>query len=114
LILWRNRQTEDHLVLRSKPRNRRGDFEAQITKTVAAGFETQIGKPSQNLGFEAQSRNPPPVLRSNQEKPSQQVLRPNRQKLSQQFLSPKPPETVATGFEAKPEKIIPVVLSLNH
>jgi hypothetical protein len=31
-VLWRNRQTEAHLVLRVKPRNRRGDFEAQITK----------------------------------------------------------------------------------
>jgi hypothetical protein len=30
--LWHNRQTEAHLVLRHKPRNRRGDFEAQITK----------------------------------------------------------------------------------
>jgi hypothetical protein len=30
--LWRNRQTEAHLVLRPKPRNCRGDFEAQITK----------------------------------------------------------------------------------
>jgi hypothetical protein len=31
-VLWRNRQTEAHLVLRPKPKNRRGDFEAQITK----------------------------------------------------------------------------------
>jgi hypothetical protein len=31
-ILWRNRQTEVCLVLRTKPRNHRGDFEAQITK----------------------------------------------------------------------------------
>jgi hypothetical protein len=81
---------------------------------VAAGFKTQTGKPSQHLGFKAQPRNPPPVLRPNREKPSQQVLRPNRQKLSQQVLSPKPPETVATGFEAKLEKIIPVVLRVNH
>jgi hypothetical protein len=27
-ILWRNRQTEARLVLRPKPRNRRGNFEA--------------------------------------------------------------------------------------
>jgi hypothetical protein len=31
-VLLRNRQTEAHLVLRPKPRNCRGDFEAQITK----------------------------------------------------------------------------------
>jgi hypothetical protein len=32
-VLWRNRQTEVHLVWRPKLRNRRGDFEAQITKS---------------------------------------------------------------------------------
>jgi hypothetical protein len=31
-ILWHNRQTEAHLILKSKPRNCRDDFEAQITK----------------------------------------------------------------------------------
>jgi hypothetical protein len=31
LVLWPNRQTEACLVLRPKPRNHRGDFEAQIT-----------------------------------------------------------------------------------
>jgi hypothetical protein len=32
LVLWRNRQTKVCLVLRPKPRNCHGDFEAQITK----------------------------------------------------------------------------------
>jgi hypothetical protein len=31
-ILWRNRQTKARLVLRLKPRNRRGNFEVQIIK----------------------------------------------------------------------------------
>jgi hypothetical protein len=31
-VLWCNLQIESRLVLRSKPRNRRGNFEAQITK----------------------------------------------------------------------------------
>jgi hypothetical protein len=31
-ILWRNRQIEAHLVLMLKLKNRRGDFEAKITK----------------------------------------------------------------------------------
>jgi hypothetical protein len=30
--LWCNQQTVAHLILRPKPRNLRGDFEAQITK----------------------------------------------------------------------------------
>jgi hypothetical protein len=55
-VLWRNRQTKTPLVLRPKLRNRRGDFEAQITKPVAAGFEAQTGKSSTTL-----------VLRLNQE-----------------------------------------------
>jgi hypothetical protein len=32
LVLWCNRQTVTHLILRHKPRNHHGDFEAQITK----------------------------------------------------------------------------------
>jgi hypothetical protein len=31
-VLWRNRQTEAHLVLRFKPRSHHDDFEAQIMK----------------------------------------------------------------------------------
>jgi hypothetical protein len=54
--LWRNRQTEAHLVLRPKLRNRRGDFESQITKpelpvlrhkpgeTVTTSFEAKLEK----------------------------------------------------------------------
>jgi hypothetical protein len=53
-VLWRNRQTKACLVLRPNPRNRRGDFEAQIIKPEL------------------------PVLRPSWQKPSQQVLRPNR------------------------------------
>jgi hypothetical protein len=31
-VLWRNRKTITRLVLRLKPRNRRGDFDPQIIK----------------------------------------------------------------------------------
>jgi hypothetical protein len=55
-VLWRNRQTEAHLVLRPKSRNRRGDFDAPNHQTRAAGFEAQTRKPSTTL-----------VLRLNQE-----------------------------------------------
>jgi hypothetical protein len=55
-VLWRNRQTEAHLVLRPKPRNHRGDFEPPNHLTRAAGFEAQTEKPSTTL-----------VLRLNQE-----------------------------------------------
>jgi hypothetical protein len=32
LVLWRNRETEAYLALRSKPKNHHGDFKAQIIK----------------------------------------------------------------------------------
>jgi hypothetical protein len=44
-VLWRNRQTEAHLVLRPKPRNRRGDFDAQITKPELPVLRLKPGNP---------------------------------------------------------------------
>jgi hypothetical protein len=44
-VLWRNRQTEAHLILRPKPRNRRGDFEAQITKPEMSVLRPKLGNP---------------------------------------------------------------------
>jgi hypothetical protein len=73
-----------------KPRNRRSDFEAQITKpnmpvlmpklgeTIASSFEAKLEK-TIAVGFEA-----------------------------------KPPETVTTGFEVKPVKTVRVILRPNH
>jgi hypothetical protein len=43
-ILWRKQQTEARLVLRSKPRNCRDDFEAQTEKPEATGFEAKPGE----------------------------------------------------------------------
>jgi hypothetical protein len=70
------------MVLRPKPRNRRGDFETQITKTEMPILRA---KPEETIAtsFEAKPRNPPPVLRPNREKPSPPVLRPNWRKPSQ-------------------------------
>jgi hypothetical protein len=48
-VLWRNRQIEAHLILRHKPRNRRGDFKAPNHQTIAASFEAQTRKPSTTL-----------------------------------------------------------------
>jgi hypothetical protein len=90
LVLWCNRQTQARLVLRPKPRNHRGDFEAQITKpellvlspklgeTITTSFVDKLEK-TVTAGFEA-----------------------------------KPLETVATSFEAKPMKTVQVVLRPNH
>jgi hypothetical protein len=45
-VLWGNRQTVARLVLRHKPRNRRGDFEAQITKPKLPVLRPKPGNPS--------------------------------------------------------------------
>jgi hypothetical protein len=44
-VLWCSRQTEAHLVLRHKPRNCRGDFEAQITKPKLSVLRPKPGNP---------------------------------------------------------------------
>jgi hypothetical protein len=44
-VLRRNRQTKAHLVLRPKPRNRHGDFEAQITKPELPVLRPKPGNP---------------------------------------------------------------------
>jgi hypothetical protein len=80
-VLWRNRQTEARLVLRPKPRNRRGDFEAQITKPKL------------------------PVLRPKPENPQSPWFWGSTKKSTTSFEA-KPGEIVATSFEAKLEKTI--------
>jgi hypothetical protein len=70
LILCCNRQIEACLVLRSKPRNHHGDFEAQIIKSELPVLRSKLGNPK------------PLVLMPNREKPSPPVLRPNWRKLS--------------------------------
>jgi hypothetical protein len=80
-VLWRNRQTEACLVLRPKPRNRRGDFEAQITKLELPVLRPKPGNP------------PPPWFWGSTKKPTTD-------------FEAKPGETVATSFEAKLEKTV--------
>jgi hypothetical protein len=81
VVLWRNRQTEVCLVLRLKPRNRRGDFEAQIIKPELPVLMPKPGNP------------PPPWLRGSTKKPTD-------------GFEVKPGETIATSFEAKLEKTV--------
>jgi hypothetical protein len=101
-ILWRNRQTKAHLVLRPKPKNHRGDFEAKITK-----LELPVLRPNRktlhHLGFEA--------------KPGETAATSFEAKLEKTIAAgfeAKPLETVATGFEAKPIKTVRVVLRPNY
>jgi hypothetical protein len=123
--LWRNRQTEAYLVLRLKLRNRRGDFDGQITK-----LELSVLKPK--------PENPPPPwfwgstkkpTTDFETKPGETVATSFEAKLEKTIdtsfeakpektitegFDAKPPETVTTGFEAKPVKTVRVVLRPNH
>jgi hypothetical protein len=67
-VLWHTWQTEACLVLRPKPRNRRGDFEAKIIKLELSVLRPKLRNPK------------PPILRPNQEKPPSLILRSNRRK----------------------------------
>jgi hypothetical protein len=99
--LWRNRQTEAHLVLRSIPRNRHGDFEAQITKP-----ELPVLRPK--------PRNPPPLwFWGSTKKPTTGFEAKLGETVTTSFKT-KLEKTIATGFEAKPMKTVRVVLRPNH
>jgi hypothetical protein len=69
------------MVLRPKPRNRRDDFDAQISKTKLSVLRSKPRNP------------PPPWFWGSTKKPTID-------------FEVKPGETVATGFEAKPAKIV--------
>jgi hypothetical protein len=100
--LWRNRQTKTHLILRVKPRNRRGDFEVQITKPKLPVLRPNPPPPwfwgstkKPTTGFEA--------------KPGETVATRFEAKLEKTIATgfeAKPEKTVGTGFEAKPEKTV--------
>jgi hypothetical protein len=87
--LWCNRQIEACLILRSKPRNRRGDFEAKITKSELPVLRPKPGNP------------PPPWFWSSTKKPTTGFEAKPGETVAAGFES-KLLETVAAGFEAKP------------
>jgi hypothetical protein len=112
-VLWRNRQIEAHLVLRPKSRNRRSDFEAQITKPELPVLRPKPENP------------PPPWFWGSTKKPAADFEAKPGETIATSFeaklektvaagFEAKPPETVTTGFEAKPAKTVRVVLRPNH
>jgi hypothetical protein len=103
--LWRNRQTEVCLILKLKPRNRRGDFEAQLTKPELSVLRPKPENPA------------PPWFSGSTKKPTAGFEAKSRETIATSFkaklvktvvagFEAKPLETVATGFEAKPTKIV--------
>jgi hypothetical protein len=100
-VFWCNRQAEACLVLRHKPRNRRGDFEAQITKPELPVLRPKLENP------------PPPWFRGSTKKPTAGFEAKPGETVTTSFDA-KLEKTVATGFEAKPVKTVRVVLRPNH
>jgi hypothetical protein len=113
------------LVLKPKPRNRRGDFDAQITKPklpvlrlkpgnppppwfwgstkkLTAGFEI---KPGETVATSFEAKLEKTVATGFEAKPEKTITG---------GFEAKPLETVTTGFEAKPAKTAQVVLRPNH
>jgi hypothetical protein len=101
------------MVLRPKPRNRRSDFETQITKP-----ELSVLRPK--------PENPPPpwfwgstkkLITGFEAKLRETVATSFEVKLEKTVATGfevKPVKTVATGFEVKPAKTVRVVLRSNH
>jgi hypothetical protein len=125
LVLWRNRQTETHLVLRSKPRNHRDDFDAQITKPELPILRHKLGNPplpwfwgstkKPTTGFEAKPEKT--VTTSFEAKLMKTVVAGFEAKPLETIgtgFEAKPVKTVTAGFEAKPAKTVWVVLRPNH
>jgi hypothetical protein len=99
--LWRNQQTDAHLVLRPKPRKCRSDFEAQITKPELPVLRPKLGNP------------PPPWFWGSTKKTTTGFEAKPGETVTTSF-EVKPEKTVATGFEAKPAKTVQVVLRPNR
>jgi hypothetical protein len=99
--------------LRPKPRNRRVNFEAQITKPELPVLRPKLGN------------SPPPWFRGSTKKPATGFEAKAGETVATSFevklektvatgFEAKPLETVAIGFEAKPAKTVRVVLRPNH
>jgi hypothetical protein len=89
------------LVLRPKPRNRRGHFEAQITKLELPVLRPKPGNP------------PPPWFWGSTKKLTTGFEAKPEETIATSFEA-KLEKTVVAGFEAKPMKTVRVVLRPNH
>jgi hypothetical protein len=89
------------LVLRHKPRNCRGDFEAQITKPELPILRPKLENP------------PPPWFWGSTKKPTTGFEAKPGKTVATSFEA-KLMKTVAAGFEAKPLETVRVVLRSNN
>jgi hypothetical protein len=101
------------MVLRTKPRNHRGNFNAQIIKPELPVLSLKSGNPSPSW-FWGPTKKPTTGFEA---KPGETVTTSFEVKLEKTVATgfeAKPLENVATGFVAKPAKTVRVVLRPNH
>jgi hypothetical protein len=89
------------MVFRPKPRNRRGHFEAQITKPELAVLRPKPGNP------------PPPWFWGSTKKPTTNFEVKPGETVATNFEA-KLEKTIAASFEAKPLETVQVLLRPNH
>jgi hypothetical protein len=110
--LWCNRQTEAHLILSHKTRNRCSDFEVQITKPKLPVLRSKL----ENLPppwFWGSTKKPTTGFKA---KPGETIVTSFEAKLEETIavgFEVKPLETVATGFEAKPLETVTTSFEAN-
>jgi hypothetical protein len=124
-VLWRNWQTEAHLILMHKPRNHRGDFDVQITNLKLLVLRPKPENPPPPW-FWGSTKKPTTGIEAKLEKSVATDFEAKPEKTVTPGFKAKPPETVTTGFEAKPTetvttgfeakpvKTVRVVLRPNH
>jgi hypothetical protein len=101
------------MVLRHKPRNRRGDFEAQITKSELSVLRPKPENPAPPWFWGSTKKS----TASFEAKPGKTVTTSFEVKLEKTVTTgfeAKPAKTIAAGFEAKPLETVQVVLRSNH
>jgi hypothetical protein len=103
--LWHNRQTEACLILRPKPRNRRGNFEGQINKPELSVLRRKLGNPPP-LWFCGSIKKPTTGFEVKSGETVATSFEAKLEKTVATGFEAKPLETVVTGFEAKLTKTV--------
>jgi hypothetical protein len=104
-ILWRNRQTEACLLLRPKPKNRRGGFETQITKSELPVLRLKLKNPPPPWFWDSTKK---PII-DFEDKSGETVatsFEVKLEKIAATGFEAKPAKTIATDFETKPAKTV--------
>jgi hypothetical protein len=101
------------MILRLKPRNHRGDFEAQIIKPELPILRPKSGNPPPPW-FWGSTKKPTAGFEVKPEETVATSFEAKLKKTAATGFEAKLAKTVAAGFEAKPVKTVLLVLRPNH